>query len=188
MTFFYKLGFILALGVIIFGLAVKMPVKDTVPPIKETSLERVLRIAAVLRTETGLPQLVPVTISVDPSNILNAYNTGDSIVIYQGLIDKVTNDDELALVIGHEMSHSTLMHMGDSGLNPSNDPALQSILESQADKMGAIYMMKAGYDICKGREFFKIMGIDPKEADFPKGDDHPSDGYRYKQLNINCGA
>ena len=157
---------------------------------KETSEQRVARITAKLRIASGLSQLIP-NVVVDPSQDFNAYNTGLEIHVNQGLIDKLENDDELALVIGHEMSHSTLMHMGVvfgypdvPGLNPNNSTPLQAILESQADKMGAYYMMRAGYDICKGREFVKVMNV-ATDGDFLNGD-HPPNSYRYEQLNINC--
>ncbi len=151
---------------------------------KETSLERVNRIYARLLIGTGLSQLVP-PIVVDSSQVFNAMNTGDALVIFQGLIDQMKNDDELALVIGHEMAHSTLMHMGASGLNPENDTAQQNILEAQADKMGAFYIMRAGYSICKAREFMKTMNF-VMHGDFPGNGDHPPNAYRYDQLNINC--
>lgn len=49
--------------------------------------------------------------------------------------------------------------------------------------MGAVYMMKAGYDVCKGRELFKHW-LDAR-GDYLDGD-HPNYAYRYNELNINC--
>ncbi len=112
-------------------------------------------------------------------NIENAYNDGSKIVIYQGLIDKCT-DDELALVIGHEIAHGMLGHLGK--LN-TDVPSEIAVLEANADKMGAVYMMKAGYNVCKGRELFKHWKEENGNA---LGQSHPDYSYRYAELNIGC--
>jgi predicted Zn-dependent protease len=147
---------------------------------KETAEHRVQRIYQQLNPQTGAGMWLP--ISVNPLPIMNAYNTGDEIVIYQGLINKCKNDDELALVIGHEMAHSTLSHFD---LNPNGDANTQTPLEAQADKMGAYYIMRAGYDVCKARQFW-LRAI-KEGGDYPGGD-HPSLAYRYSELNVSCSS
>lgn len=57
------------------------------------------------------------------------------------------------------------------------------VLEANADKMGAVYVMKAGYDVCEGREFFKRLL--QNNGDY-LGGDHPGFAYRYSELNIGC--
>ncbi len=55
--------------------------------------------------------------------------------------------------------------------------------ELQADKYGAFLMLRAGYDICKGRTMFvtfKDMFGDTQDQD------HPSLAFRIDQLNLNC--
>jgi len=44
-------------------------------------------------------------------NELNAYATGNQIVIYKGMMKFTENDDELALIIGHEMAHNAMGHI-----------------------------------------------------------------------------
>jgi Zn-dependent protease with chaperone function len=51
----------------------------------------------------------PITVSEQDS--INAMADGDKIVVTKGMMRFVTNDDELALVIGHEISHNALHHM-----------------------------------------------------------------------------
>jgi Zn-dependent protease with chaperone function len=149
------------------------------PSVKETAQQRVARIYQQINVQAGAGIWMP--ISVNPSPIVNAYNTGSEIVIYQGLIDNCKNDDELALVIGHEIAHSTLSHFELS----DGDPILQTALEAQADKMGAYYIMRAGYDVCKAREFW-LRSI-KENGDYPGGD-HPTLAYRFSELNVNCSA
>lgn len=146
------------------------------PP--ETSAQRVQRIYNQLITQTGSRQMIPPVMVVNLP-IVNAYNTDKIIVIYQGIIDACENDDQLALIIGHEMAHSTLNHF----LLMNGDANFQTVLESQADKMGAYYIMRAGWDICKGRMFWRNMIR--QEGDY-LGADHPSLAYRLDQLNVGC--
>lgn len=117
------------------------------------------------------PQLIIVK-----SNVINAYTDGSTIVIFTGLIEKMNSKDEVAVVLGHELAHVLLNHVGDD-----NVPTV--IKEAQADKYGAFLALRAGYDVCQGRvifkKFLKLYGDDPNS-------DHPSNAYRYDQLNVGC--
>jgi Zn-dependent peptidase ImmA (M78 family) len=120
----------------------------------------------------GLPELV----IVDNSEI-NAYTDGNAVYVNQGIINQFDNDDEAALVLGHEIAHILLGHTS------LQMPVPQTIKEAQADKYGAFLAMKSGYDVCKGREIFdkikKLFGDDPTN-------DHPALAYRVDQLNVGC--
>ncbi len=145
----------------------------------ESSSARVQRIYEAIEKQTGLRGRIP-PISVENNNVVNAYNTGTAIVIYQGIIDACQNDDQLALVIGHEIAHTTLMHFTlPYGVDVNNT----SIMEAQADKMGAFYVLKAGWDVCKARQYWNnqisVYG------DYIGGD-HPNYAYRYQQLDVGC--
>jgi len=146
-------------------------------------------IYAELLTTTGQTEhSLPLRVVDSPS--INAYNDGQEIVLYTGLINETESWDEVALVLGHEIAHGTLGHLNehppvpdqlpDSGMGPND---YISILEANADKLGAVYMMKAGYDVCKGRE---IMLRWEKQNGNALGESHPDYAYRYSELNINC--
>lgn len=141
--------------------------------------EHIYQMYKNIMAQTGQVQNA-IPFRIDSSDIMNAYTNGEEVVLYQGLIDKL-NEDEIALVIGHEIAHQMLGHVN---LTAKMDDAYRTeVLEANADKLGAVYMMKAGYDICKGREFWKKM---EQERGNSLGQDHPDYSYRYAELNINC--
>lgn len=110
----------------------------------------------------------------------NAFTDGHKVVIYTGMIKYCKSIDEIALILGHEIAHNNLRHTTKLATNNVN---ILSELEGNADKLGAIYMMRAGYDICKGRLIYKRM---LKDYGNFTGQTHPNFSYRYDELNINC--
>jgi len=129
------------------------------------------------------------TVRVLDSNpkVENAFTVGGTyIYVYTGLIDNVRSDDELAFILGHEISHSQLKH----NLRRSEDFSnlLASIIElsgsmsktenrrdkmgliggsikalysredeREADALGAYIAKQAGYLPVRGIEFFRRM-------------------------------
>lgn len=166
---------------LIFGVVVLKINKDG--SLTETDQQRVARLYHAIVVQTGLSNLIP-PIRVVDSPVINAYNSGSEIVIYTGIIKATVNDDELAMIIAHEISHTTLFHFALMEAYAKNWNAdSQALLESDADKMGAFYALKAGYNVCLGREIWKrLKSID---GDY-LGEDHPDMAYRYDQLNVNC--
>lgn len=119
-------------------------------------------------------------LDIEDTDEVNAYNDGRHIVIFMGAIKQADSWDEVALILGHEVGHGVLGHLRNCNLSDTEEARLA---EASADKIGAIYIMKAGYNICKAREFFKRLA--QSEGDVLDGS-HPSLMYRYAQLNINC--
>jgi hypothetical protein len=128
------------------------------------------------QSQEGVP-LVIVEKDID-----NAYNDGTEVVIYRGLINHTRNWDELALVLAHEVAHGMLWHLK----MPFNTltAGQVSVLEANADKMGALYVLKIGYNVCRGREIFRHW---KEEQGNQLNENHPDFSYRYDELNINCG-
>lgn len=143
-----------------------------------TQEQRVRAIYAKIVGASGEENMAPkLTIADEP--IVNAYATQTGIVIYTGIIKATNSDDEIALILGHELAHVMLGHVF---IDEQVPWYATGRMESQADKMGAYYMMRAGFDICKGRLFWLRAA---KEGNYLYGD-HPDYAYRFSQLNINC--
>lgn len=60
-----------------------------------------------------IPIVIP-KVTVLKGNQQNAFTTGGgNIYLYEGLMEKAKNDDEIAMVIAHELGHCTADHIGD---------------------------------------------------------------------------
>lgn len=86
------------------------------------------------------------------SDQTNAFATGTYVVMTTSMLDYVRNDDELAVVLGHEMAHDILGHpatrseegiLAGLGINASNIWKR----EEAADRFGLRLMAAAGYDL-----------------------------------------
>lgn len=64
------------------------------------------RLGGVLSEAMDLPEGMSVSICYDPGMTVNAFATlGGNIVVFQGLINLMDSEDELAMVIAHEIGH-----------------------------------------------------------------------------------
>lgn len=106
---------------------------------------------------------------------INAFSHAGGFVYFTtGLIDALKNEDELAFVIGHEMSHVDKRHcvrlvqlaMATSKYGTETSKLLLEIVRSltisfnqydeyEADWAAAEWIKKAGYDPAKGMEVFR---------------------------------
>jgi hypothetical protein len=86
------------------------------------------------------------------STQMNAFSLRGYVVMTTAMLGYVRSDDELAVVLGHELSHSILGHEGmrnDEGLLESLGfkPSAIWRREEQADRFGLRLMAAAGYDL-----------------------------------------
>lgn len=144
---------------------------------------------SILLIWSNLAKVTDVTDRVPPimmwANIqslmtVNAFTTGQGIYVTY-VLDNVLNDDEKALVIGHEIAHGILHHT-DSSFQLFVD-SYSNENELMADNLGATWAHKAGYDVCKGREVFK------KFYDWSGNSlngSHPPNLMRYENLEHYC--
>jgi hypothetical protein len=114
----------------------------------------------------------------------NAFATGRYVVMTTSMLDFVRNDDELAVVLGHEMAHDIFGHpatrseegiLSGLGIHPSNVWKR----EAEADRFGLRLMAAAGYDLRAAIPFWRrYLG---KYDWFPQiFRSHPSLGAREK--------
>ncbi len=107
------------------------------------------------------------TLEYSPSEEVNAYSDGHKVVLYQGILDYVKTDEEMALIISHEVAHIKLWHVSST---PKNEYA--------ADALGGVFMKRAGYDICTGAQYFK-------RRNSPNSETHPAGILRYQALGCS---
>lgn len=108
----------------------------------------------------------------------NAAADGTVLAITSGLLKHTVSDDEIALILGHELAHNILRHLE---LVKTAKPAPGSLLdafaksaigtavaatvnrpfsvqyEKEADRAGLIFMARAGYDIDAATAFWKRL-------------------------------
>ena len=147
---------------------------------QEAQDEHVKKVFNDLTVQTGQSEDTP-KFRIVESDTINAYTNGKDVVIFRGMLNFVKNDDELAMVLSHELAHVMLRHTSFSEFQITSLETSQA--EANADKLGAIYMIKSGYDVCKARDLWMRM---LKTKGNYQGNDHPTYSYRFDELNINC--
>jgi hypothetical protein len=130
-------------------------------------------------------------VQLDLSGARNASADGRVVSISQGVYDFTRSDDELAFVIGHELSHNILGHrdfldsthttQGMLGGLGRNGARIRET-ERQADYFGVYLTAWAGYDPHAAAAFWKRMAhADPLGGLFSDGT-HPGNGSRVRDL------
>ncbi|MBO9500306.1 M48 family metallopeptidase [Brevundimonas sp. A19_0] len=103
---------------------------------------------------------------VDPSTDLNALADGHRVYISSALVAFAEIDDDLAVVLGHEMAHNVLKHrqfFDQRGVarsllgNFGNAPWELRAAENDADRVGLFLMARAGYDPTRGLVFWEAL-------------------------------
>ncbi len=75
------------------------------------------------------------------SGEINAYATGDEIIVTAAMMRAIKDDMYLRLVIAHELSHNILGH--------ADEDEFSQELENEADRMGLFLLARAGFDFEK---------------------------------------
>jgi predicted Zn-dependent protease len=115
---------------------------------------------------------------------------GGKICVFTGLLKVVQNDDQLAAVMSHEVSHALAHHISERiARERSTGSGLLSLSfdrqqELEADHIGVFLMTFAGYDPEQALVFWEEMQRAPERR--PRVpeilSDHPSDTHRMRQL------
>jgi len=114
-----------------------------------------VRLEGVLtRLLLGMPDPPRVTVEVVGCDAVDAYVGEERIKVCLGMLRFVKSDDELAVVVGHELGH--LPSSADHGLLGGT----QKGAEREADIRGLFYAQRAGYDIKVGTKVFERMAVE----------------------------
>ena len=187
------------------------------------SAPQVIRVRAIAR------RLIPQTLEwnrraaqwrweviVLQSKEINAFcMPGGKIAFYTGILDQLKlSDDEVAMVMGHEMSHALREHareqMGKSAVTGMGASVISSLLglgrtgdmvlnagrsllnlsfgrkdETEADLVGMELAARAGYDPRAGLTLWKKMGDANKGAPPQFLSTHPASGTRIQDIQAN---
>lgn len=145
---------------------------------------------------------------LEDSNV-NAYALGEEIVVLAGLVKFVRSDDELALIVGHELAHNAMKHLDakrnnsilgtllldvplilltgvNSGVGRSiGATAYSQEFETEADYVGLYYTAKAGYNVTGVAEFWRRMGVEHPNAIYT-ATTHPTTANRFVTLEATA--
>jgi hypothetical protein len=154
----------------------------------------------IVRTEEicGYPLIVAI------DDRVNAFANGNSIIINQGMMDFAETDDELAIVIAHELAHNNMRHIDAKQINAFAGlfvDLLISVLtgvntqgvfsevgaraysqgfEAEADYVGLYTTELAGYNIDGAPYFWRKMGVKhPASINQNHAASHPSTPERF---------
>ena len=115
---------------------------------------------------------------------INAYADGKNITMTSGMMNFVETDDELALIIGHELGHNTMGHIrkivGNIILSGGATRYTRPF-ESESDYVGMYYIARAGYSLEGVENFWRRLAVtNPKYIARDKT--HPRYPNRYLSL------
>ena len=137
------------------------------------------------------------------SDSVNAFTDGKRVYISSGLMRFLQSDNELALVIGHELAHCVMNHiskqMGNTligGILGALATVLTGVdmtrvgmeagrfafsqeFEAEADYVGCYLAARAGYDVSDAADIWRRIAVFHPEAINLKGSTHPSTAKRF---------
>lgn len=174
-----------------------------------------VRRAGEVRTVTVQPELIcDYPLAVTMQEIVNAFADGKKVVVTSGMMKFVESDDELALVLGHELAHNTMGHLDKKKGNEfvgvllgatlgvlSGGLATGSIMDSsaaagraafsqefegEADYVGVYHAARAGYRVADAAALWRRMGEANPTSIHLEGSSHPSTAKRF--LAIEAAA
>lgn len=165
--------------------------------------------AGISQTVTVSPLMAcdyPVTLL--PQQVVNAYADGERIFVTRGMMAFTRTDDELALVIAHEMAHNTMRHsdakkanatagmVGDialailsrgayrqSSITEAASQAYSQEFEAEADYVGLYMLANSGFSVEEAPKFWRRMAAaNPGSIKGTHTASHPPTSYRMVAL------
>ena len=151
---------------------------------------RVQRGGELLETTVQPRRACGYDVQLNPSDELNARADGRRLFISTALAGFAASDDELAVILGHELAHHVLRHRhwseAGGAARQANDEAWvteggEGGAEQQADRVGLYLAARAGYDPAAAAPFWRRFGESNWRVRFPQIG-HASAGSRARAL------
>lgn len=124
------------------------------------------------------------TVRLAQTSTINAYADGKNITMTAGMMNFVKNDDELALIVGHELGHNTMGHIRKIVSNiilSGGATRYTRPFETEADYVGLYYMVRASYSPEGVENFWRRLAVtNPKYVARDKT--HPRYPNRYLSI------
>lgn len=135
-------------------------------------------IATKLSDKTG----VSFELRIDTSEDVNAWaECGNVITVTKGALDTFKYD-EVAFLLGHEIGHLGLGHVGSPYLNCTNANYVWKKSEADADLYSMDAMKESGFDACRGGSGTFLLFLREYGDNGGPDDPHPSNTYRLEQV------
>lgn len=119
-------------------------------------------------------------VQVDPGAELNAHADGRRVYISTAMAAQAISDDELAMILAHELAHNALQH-DRQAVELKLLPWRGAAAEREADRLGVYLLARAGFDLEAAIEFWRRFG-DANWAARQAQWGHPSASARYEAL------
>ena len=107
---------------------------------------------------------------------VNGHTDGRAVWITSELMRTVEDDDDLALIVAHEMAHAIARHLE---LTPSDEE--RKALELKADSMALVMLERAGFDIDSAIEYW-MSSDNPQRMSQSRSATHPNITQRLDNL------
>ncbi|BCA52960.1 hypothetical protein W02_01000 [Nitrospira sp. KM1] len=121
-------------------------------PWRQEQRDRLNFIGLALQDRLSRPSIIPVLMYAGVAgDRIDAGCTGDAIALFEGMVRFLSDDDELAFVIAHEMAHC-FEGRGSWARTWSQSPVFSQSDEERADAFALAYLHEAGFDIDTGVE------------------------------------
>jgi len=132
---------------------------------------RILRADADVELELQAEPGCPIRARLANSTQLNAFSDGETVVVTSRLLAFVDSDDELAIVLAHELAHNVLGHA--AALRQAGVPrgflrrlgrnaAMLRQMEEDADRLAARLVAAAGFDPAAGIALWQRLERQPR--------------------------
>jgi len=129
-------------------------------------------------------QVCDYNLRLSQSTAINAYADGRNITMTAGMMKFTESDNELALIIGHELAHNTMGHIPKAIANfilSFGGTRYTRPFESEADYVGLYYLVRAGYSPEGVEKFWqRLATVAPKSINRAKT--HPTFPERYLRI------